>query len=229
MLLTFEDGEGYFEPNCPVSLLGGEKVREVAAKSLKPGHRVMLIERGARRDLFMHIAKKLEDLPDFTATVALIELWHERTRMAGLRCGLGHEQILGRMAGTKITDPGTVADWMKGIRHGPNDPEDIRRFGEAVGDGVLTGQWQRMGRAIRTIRGHRIGLGRWLNGRLAGVSNEKMGNDGYFDRRLGIHYSDLMEAVTVHRVVAVSGGIAVVAQLRANRLFEPGATPLEGG
>lgn len=229
LLLAFDDAGGYFEPNCPVSLLGGDRIREVAAKSLKPGDRIMLIERGARRDLFMHIARALEDLPGFTATVALIDEWHERARLAGLRCGLDHEQILGRMVGTKITDPGTVAAWMKGIRHGPNDLEDIKRFGEAVGDEVLVAQWRRIGQAIRTIRGHRIGLGRWLNCRLAGMSSGDMENDGYFDRRLGIHYSDLMEAVTVHRVRGVSGGVTVVAQLRANRLFEPGETEPGGG
>lgn len=228
LLLSFEDSEGYFEPNCPVSLLGGDRIREVAAKSLKPGDRIMLVERGARRDLFMHIAREVEDLPGWTATLGLIEMWHERARLSGLRCRLSHEQILGRMVGTRITDPGTVAAWMKGIRHGPNDAEDIRRFGEAVGDDVLTSQWRRIGQAIRTIRGHRIGLGRWLNGKLAGMSNEDMDNDGYFDRRLGIHYSDLMDAVTMHRVLRIPDHTSVVVQLRANRLFEPGETPLEG-
>lgn len=229
LLIEFEDGEGYFEPNCPVSRLSGEKLKEVAAKSLKPGDRVMLIEYGARRDLFMHIAKKLEDLPGFIATVELIEMWHERASLAGLRCELDYEQILARMSGTKITNPATVAAWIRGIRHGPNDPEDIKRFGDATGDEILTGQWQRMGQAIKTIRGHRIGLGRWLNRRLAGMSNSDIDNDGYFDRRLGIHYSDLMEAVTIHRVRGVSDNITVVAQLRANRLFESGENLLKGG
>lgn len=229
LLIEFENGEGYFEPNCPVSRLGGEKIKEVATKSLKPGDRVMLIENGARRDLFMHIAKKLEDLPGFAATVGLVEMWQERARLAGLRYELDYEQILARMSGTKITNSATVAAWVRGTRHGPNDPEDIKRFGEATGDDVLTGQWQRMGQAIKTIRGHRIGLGKWLNSTLTGLPGGGPGNDGYFDRRLGIHYSDLMEAVTIHRVRVVADNITVVAQLRANRLFESGETPLKEG
>lgn len=86
-----------------------------------------------------------------------------------------------------------------------------------------------IGQAITTIRGHRIGLGKWLNCKLAGMSGEDVENDGYFDQRLGIHYSDLMEAVSVHSVRKVSGRVTVVPQLKANRLLEPGeATITEG-
>lgn len=228
VLIELDDGEGYFEPNCRVSRLR-EKVEEVAAKSLKPGDRIMLIECGARRDLFMHIAKKLEDLPGWMSTVSLVELWHEQARLAGLQSGLDNEQILARMNGTTITGPGTIGAWIKGVRHGPNKAEDIRRFGEAVGDDVLVSRWQMIGQAITTIRGHRIGLGKWLNAKLAGVSGGDTGDDGYFDRRLGMHYSDLMDAVSVHRVRSVSTSVTIVPQLKANRLLEAGEPTTTGG
>jgi hypothetical protein len=222
ILISFDNGAGFFEPNCLVSKLHEGTIKEVAAKSLRPGDRIVLIEREAKRDLFTIIVEKLEDLPDFTPTVTLIEEWHERARHAGLRCGLDNEQILARMNGTRITDPGTIGCWIKGIRHGPNDPEDIKRFGKAVGDEFLVKKWETIGRALTIIRGHRIKVGKMLGAAITGASSTDMEDNGYFDRRLGIHYSDLVEAVSAHVVREVSDTPAPVPQLRVNRLLEPG-------
>lgn len=228
ILIGFDNGAGFFEPNCLVSKLHEGTIKEVAAKSLRSGDRIVLIEREARRDLFTVIVEKLEDLPDFAPTIALVEEWHERAQHAGLRCGLDNEQILARMSGTSITDPGTVDCWIKGIRHGPNKPEDIKRFGAAVGDEFLVKKWETIGRALTTIRGHRIKVGKMLNAALTGTSSTDMEDSGYFDRRLGIHYSDLVEAVSAHLVRKVSDKLETVPQLQANRLLEPGELSRKG-
>lgn len=219
LLVRFEDGAGYFEPNCPVSrLTRGTVEDDVAVKALRPGDRVVLVEGSARRDLFELIVKKLEGLPEMAALVLFVKEWHERAAQAGRERGLDCEQILARMEDTSIKHPATVASWIRGAVHGPNKPEDIRRFGTAVGDEFLASQWEIIGKALKTIRGHRIKMGKMLNQAISGLSAADMENGGYFDRRLGIHYSDLADAVSVHTVVSVAGSTTTVPQLQVNRL-----------
>lgn len=221
LMLTFEDGCGYFEPNCLVSKLKPGGIEDVAAKSLRPGDRVVLVEHGARRDLFGVITKRLEDTPEMALLVLYAQEWRERAREAGRACALDCEQILGRMGGTDIKHPATIAGWIRGTVIGPNKAQDIRRFGAAVGDEFLIREWETVGKAITTIRGHRIKMGQMLNSAISGLSVAEMKDSGYFDRRLGIHFSDLAEAVSVHVVVSVSSTTTTVPQLQANKLVEP--------
>jgi hypothetical protein len=216
----FEDGMGYFEPGQVVSRLVGGNLEKVAAKALSSGDRVILIEGGARRDLFDIVVAKLEQLPEFAAMGMLIHEWHERAARAS-QIGLTQYEILRRMgpdAGVSTT--AAVGFWLRGFVEGPNDPEDIRRFGEAVGDEFLATRWRTLGQALATMRAHRRRLGRMLARVLEGLSPAQLEDDGYFDRRLGIHYSDLTEAVTLHNVVEVSKTPQLVIYQYVNRLLQ---------
>lgn len=218
LLLEFEDGQGYFEPNCPVSRLSKGSVEDVATKSLRPGDRIVLVERGARRDLFTLIVKRLEGLPEMATVIMFVQEWHERAREAGQKSGLDSQRILARMGDTSIKHSSTVSSWIRGAVHGPNKAEDIRRFGQAVGDDFLASEWELMGKALRTIRGHRIKMGKMLNSAISGMSPADREDGGYFDRRLGIHYSDLADAVSVHTVTSVAASTVTVSGLQANKL-----------
>jgi hypothetical protein len=198
--IDFNNGSGYFEPNRFISRIQGDDLYDVATKSLSPGDRIILVDGGARRDLFDVIVEKLEDMPEFAATAVLVQEWHERVRRGALTSGLTYEEILHRMHGTSIISPTTVGSWVRGNVHGPGHAEDIRRFGQAVGDSFLTGRWNSIGQALETMRNHRRRLGCMLARTLAGLSARDLEDEGYFDRRLGIHYSDLTAPVSVHTV-----------------------------
>jgi hypothetical protein len=221
LYVRFSDGSGFFEPDSLISKVEGRELREVAAKSLTPGDRIILIDRGARRDLFDLVVEKLEDLPEFTAVAMLVLEWHERARRAVYLSGLTYEEILYRMGPTTITSPATIGTWVRGNVHGPLRAEDIRRFGHAVDDGFLVDHWEAIGRALATMRSHRRKIGHMLARVLTGLSTVELEDGGYFDRRLGIHYSDFTEAVSDHFVSEVSRDLSSVPYQYANRLLEP--------
>lgn len=227
--IEFEDGVGFFEPDCLVSRIEGDALAEVAAKGLKINDHVVLIEGGARRDLFDLIVERLEDLPELQATVMLVTEWHERARRSGFETRLSYDEILTRMGGTRITTVQTIRNWVLGLVHGPGDAEDIRRFGLAVDDEFLSERWQPVATALATMRVHRRKVGKMLARVMSGMTPEDLEDDGYFDRRLGIHYSDFADAVSGHRVFSVATTTSTVPYEFANRLIEEDAAGLLSG
>lgn len=220
IVIEFSDAIGLFEPSHPVSRLRDGEIHEVAAKSIIAGDRVVLIEGGARRDLFDVIVGKLERLPEFEATVMLIREWHERAARAGHECRLTPYQILQRMGpSAHITSPQAIVTWIRGFVHGPLHAEDIREFGSAVGDRFLVDRWEAVGRALATFRAHRRRVGHMLGRVLSGIKPGELEDSGYFDRRLGIHYSDLTEALSVHVARIVAKEVRSAGFQYANRLL----------
>jgi hypothetical protein len=225
LFITFEDGVGFFDPHRPVSKVAGARERDVAMKALQPGDRVVLVDRGTRTDLFSLVVSRLEDLPEFEGIVMLVREWQERAARGYRMSGLTLEAILRRMRegdnGSRITTAATVGHWANHRVHGPDDDEDIRRFGLAVGDEVLVRRWQAIGRALRTMRQHRKKLGLMLARNLEGLSPSPGHDRGYFDRRLGIHLSDLAELVSDHKVAAIATKTVTIPNQFANVLMDP--------
>lgn len=219
--IVFGDGTAFFEPDRLITVVRDE-TEEIAAKGLVRGDRVVLVDRGARRDLFDLITDRLAELPEFVATVELIREWQRRALLAGARHGFDYQAILEKMKpDTRITTSQTIRNWVLSWVKGPRDPQEIRIFGEAVGDPILHAKWEPIGKALKTIRGHHKKIGKMLAKVLAGVAPTDLEDSGYFDRRLGLHYSDLVEAVSVHRVAQASSTPQLIAHQYANRLLTP--------
>src|SRR5579883_377932 len=172
--MHFETGCAYFEPNQAISRLDRGNISEVAAKSLLPDDRIILIDGGARKDLFDLLVEQLEELPEFTAVVLLIQDWQERVRAGFIASGFTYQEILDRLAGSAIRTSATIGGWIRGSVHGPKDPLDIQRFGRVIGDDVLIEQWEMMGKALETMRRHRRKFGRMLASALSGVSESQL-------------------------------------------------------
>ena len=220
LFLQFRDGSGFSCQAISSSRLRNGDIEDVAAKSLVVGDSVVLVDRGARRDLFDVIVDKLENLPEFETTILLIREWHERARRAPHDSGLSAGDILARMgASTAIVSSQTINNWVYGVVHGPQQAEDIRNFGRAVNDTFLESRWESIGRALSTIRSHRRKVGHMLGRVLGGIKPTELEDSGYFDRRLGIHYSDLTEALTVHELVQRDEEVTKVGWQYVNRLL----------
>lgn len=219
--IDFTDGVGYFEPSAYVSRIRGGEEKDVAAKSLRPGDVVVLVDKGARSSLFDLIAEALETLPEFQSTILMVREWRSKARSV-LETDLTYDEILTRMQGLEsgITTPGAISHWVHGRVIGPDDPEDIRRFGEAIGDRFLAENWRLLGKAIKTLRVHRRKVGRQLAKVIEQQSYAGLEEDGYFDHRLGIHMSDLAEALTTHTVVSVDGRTRPVPAHLANIVLQ---------
>lgn len=187
-------------PNDLVSRRQGTAVQRVAAKALEVGDNVVLVDRGARRDLFEEIAERLAERPEYMPLVALIDLWHERAAAAA-ECGLTQREILARMEGTAITSPGTIGTWIRGAVDGPLDGADVARFAQAVNDKTLASIAAQVAPALATMHRVRRRLGYWLAKKVDAAP--ALADDAIVDAQLGVHVADLLESVTDHVVIQV--------------------------
>jgi hypothetical protein len=187
-------------PNDLVARRKGTAVQRVAAKALEAGDCVVLVDRSARRDLFEEIAERLAERPGYLPLVALIDLWHEHAAAAAA-CGLTHREILARMKGTAITNPGTVGTWIRGTVDGPLDGADVARFAAAVGDEVLAAIAAQVAPALATMHRVRRRLGSWLATKVDAAPATT--GDAVVDAELGVHVADLLESVTDHTVIDI--------------------------
>jgi len=102
---------------------------------------------------------------------------------------------------TRITTESAIGQWIRGDSEGPEDPDDVRRFAEAVRDRELAGRADRVGRALRTSRIVHRAVGRWLSAQITGAQLRR--DDALIDPELGVHVADLLEAVSLHEVADV--------------------------
>lgn len=222
MTVRTESGRVLLAPDQLVSRVRDGEEREVAAKSLRSGDLLVLIDSEARGDLFQLVAERAQELPELTAVVALVDDWHARAARGPEMAGVSYDEILSAMAGTSITAAATVGSWVRGEVHGPDDPDDIARFAVAIKDATLARRAESTARAIETLRRYRRRLGMML---AAAASAERDEHDGWLDARLGIHFAELAATVTTHAVVRVDAGVTTVPRSLAGRLL-PAGTPI---
>jgi len=205
IMVTFTGGQCLLaEPNDVLYRRRGDEARRVAAKALAPGDVVALVDAAARRDLFDSVVDVLSELPKYAPLGLLISFWQDRARAARDR-GYTHREILALMRRgtdpTRITSEQTIGTWIRGDSQGPEDPEDVRRFADAVRDRELAHRAAAVGRALRTRRILHRAVGRWLSAQITGA--QLRCDDALIDPELGVHVADLLETVSVHEVAAV--------------------------
>ncbi len=181
----------------------GDTLAYVAAKSLQPGDVVVLVDAGARAELFATITARLAELPGFSTLTQMMALWRKHAA-AARDTGLTHEQIWKRVhdAGSVITSPGTVGSWIRGQVDGPADSADIGRFAAAVGDRELAANATAIGKAVRAVHSAHRKVGHWLSGQISGAM-DRDDPDQLVDVNLGVHVTDLLESVSLHPVAYV--------------------------
>lgn len=199
-----ETGVLLAEPNDLITRRRGEAVQRVAAKSLVPDDVVVLVDHAARHDLLTAVTEKLSESPTYAPLAQLVAFW--KARAARLRdSNLTYRDILRRMRGTSLTSEQTIGTWVRGVVDGPQKPEDVRRFAEAVHDPQLLNEAERVGWALRTLHAVHRRIGRWLSAQIAGAQMRR--DEGLVDVDLGIHVSDLLESVTTHTVISVDRAV----------------------
>jgi len=114
---------------------------------------------------------------------------------------MSYQQVLDAMAGTSLTSSSTIYSWYRGENEGPADLDDVERFGRALADTELMAAAPHVASALATMRRIHRKIGRWLSSQLTAVHGGR--EDSLVDNDLSIHVSDLLEVVTVHRVLAI--------------------------
>ena len=131
-----------------------------------------------------------------------------RARAVQKKTGLSYQQVLDRMAGTSLTSWTTIYSWYRGAVQGPADGNDVARLAAALGDTELADLAAHVAAALATMRRIHGKVGRWLSDQLAEV--QRGGADVLVDRDLSVYVTDLLEAVTVHRVIAAPAELYIV-------------------
>jgi hypothetical protein len=202
--VEFADGVLFTSPYDLIDIRDGREVRRVAAKALRPGVDVVLVASSARSALFDAITERLATLPSYWPVAQRLHFW--RSRLARIPAtGLSYQQILDSMAGTSLTSWTTVYSWYRGAVQGPADPHDVARLAVALDDSELTDAAAHVAAALATMRRIHGKVGRWLSDQLAEVRGGSA--DVLVDRDLSIYVTDLLEAVTVHRVIDVAADL----------------------
>jgi hypothetical protein len=207
------------EPNDIVSRRRGEVVERVAAKSLRMGDTLLLVDRGARRDLVGTAIERLAETPTYASLHFLIDFWKIRASGAA-RCGLTYSEILRKMRGTRLTSEQAIGTWIRGLVDGPRDPEDVSRFARAVGDPELLREAERIGWALSTIHNVHRQVGRWLSPRRIAAARPQ-DEDLMIDTGMSIHVADLLDTVTAHRVRAIDAALRPAAARDVGILRDP--------
>lgn len=191
----------FLEPNDVVTRRRGTTLSRVAAKSLAARDRLLLVDRTARTDLRVTLTAKLSERTQFAALRMLVDFWHQRAALAGQIPGCTYQQILDRMTGTSITTTGTISNWIRGVVDGPADHDDLVRFARAIGDDLLLSEAERVSLALRTLHTANRKLGHWLAAQVSRATNRR--RDELVDADLGVHVSDLLDAISEHEVLTV--------------------------
>lgn len=150
------------------------------------------------------MTEKLSESPTYAPLTQLVAFW--KARAARLRdSNLTYRDILRRKRGTALTSEQTIGTWVRGAADGPQKPEDVRRFAEAVHDAQLLHVAERVRWALKTLHAVHRRIGRWLSAQVAGVQMRR--DEGLVDAGLGIHVSDLLKSVTTHTVISIDRAV----------------------
>jgi hypothetical protein len=180
-----------------------------APDSLEPGHRLIILNPAARESIAHRIliTKRDEEMDQVIGQT--IRKWQQELAAGIDRLGFSHAEVLQKIRelGSQRMASVVIGQWARGDVLGPQDPQDIRRVGLAIGSDWLIENWQRVGTALLILRkGHRL-LGRQTTHiiqRAAVGDFELSRQDEEFLEQIGVTVGELQDAVTLLTVEAVS-------------------------
>ncbi|MGY2121323.1 DISARM anti-phage system protein DrmE domain-containing protein [Nocardia gipuzkoensis] len=198
------------EPNDLVARRHDERFERVAAKALKVGDIVLLVDSGAKGDLLATLIERLAETPYYDGLQQIIDFWHTHAALGRQAVsGLTQQEILNRMTGTSLTAAQTIGNWIRGAVDGPRDPADVARFARALGNNELLAHADRIVWALATIHATHKRVSVWVNRRLAGIESDRE-QLILNDENARIYVTDLMDAISVHRVRSVDDSLVHV-------------------
>jgi hypothetical protein len=210
-LLKLEGGRAvYLAPGARLSfidttdsLVHGDLTR------LEQGDRLILMKPEARETIADRvISAKREEEAKGPAQDA-ITTWRTELQQGIERESLTYAEILQRIraSGSQVTTSSAIAQWVDGRVLGPQDPNDIKRLGEALGSQWLIENWRKVGAALFMIRvGHRV-LGRRVSRIIEAAALGEYSlseDDEEFLAAIGVSFLQLQDAVLVATVEAIA-------------------------
>jgi hypothetical protein len=186
---------------------GGTPEAGYLAWRIAEGDELLFLDGEARKDLLAKVLEVAEDVPELAVPAAWIDYWRDALRRA--HDAFHTYEGLHRELETRgcVRQTQTVRLWVVGQTIGPEDPEDIRRLGECLGDSPLVDNYRAVASAMQALRNAHVRLGQRL-GALARQVGPQAGSglideDEIIDERTGITASDFRDAVEILAVRSV--------------------------
>jgi hypothetical protein len=184
------------------------RLEGVNPAELSVGDQLVFLDEDAHKTLMAKVLEVAESVP--ALAVAGGWLTHWRSVLGGAYRGAGsYAALADRLAehGCGVQAQ-TVRLWVIGVTLGPDDPEDVRRLGLLTNDPALLDAHQEVYRAMRTLRGAHVRLGRRLadlTRRLGpAAASGRLPGDEVVDEASGLTAADIEAAVTVAAVTEVT-------------------------
>lgn len=199
------------------------RLEQVVAMELRAGDELVFLDEDAHKTLMTKVLEVAESVPALAVAGSWLAHWRS-VLLAAYRDAGSYFRLAERLAeqGCQVQAQ-TVRLWVIGVTLGPDDPEDVHRLGLITSDPVLLGAHNEVSRAMRTLRGAHIRLGR----RLAEMTRHigpTVGagcllGDELVDELSGLTAADIESAVTVVAVRAITDTGDVPAVLTGTRNF----------
>ncbi len=192
------------------------------ATALSPGDQLVFLDEDAHKSLMTKVLEVAESVPALAVAGGWLAHWR-----SVLLAAYGDAGSYSRLAGQLgeqgcLVQAQTVRLWVIGVTLGPDDPDDVHRLALVTADPVLLAAHGEVSRAMRTLRGAHVKLGRRLAeltrhiGPTVGAGG--LSGDEVVDELSGLTAADIESAVTVIAVrsVAAIGDIPAVLTGRRN-------------
>lgn len=198
---------------------------------LRPGDRVLFLDRDSRKDLLDKVLEVAGEVPALAVASSWLTHWRRGLAAAYRRFG-SYPAFTAALHGYGCrVQPQTVRLWVVGVTIGPDDEEDVRRVGIAMNDGVLLDGHREVCRAMRSLRGAHVVLGRRLSeiARQIGPATlyGNVSGDEVVDERSGLTAADFQDSIDILTVESVEP-VGDVPYMLVGRLNEPDKGQGEG-
>jgi hypothetical protein len=190
---------------------------------LTVGDDVVFLDGDARKDILGKVLEVAKEIPQLATAATWVEYWRDALRRAKQRFGtynaFGDEL---RARGCRRQTQ-TVRLWVVGTTIGPDDPLDVKRVGETIGDAPLRDHHEIVYGGIDAFRGahaqlmERVGALALQVGPAASVGAIRA--DEVIDERSGLTASDFEGCVEILRVRSIDP-IGLVSPAVLGRLRE---------
>lgn len=186
---------------------GGTAEAGYPAGRIAEGDELLFLDGEARKDLLGKVLEVAGDVPELAVPAAWIDYWRDALRRAhhAFETYEALHRVLESHGCSRQTQ--TVRLWVIGRIIGPEDPDDIRRLGECLGDGPLVDNYRTVASAMQALRNAHVRLGQRLGtlARQVGpqASSGLIDEDEIIDERTGLTASDFRSSVEILTVRSI--------------------------
>ena len=168
---------------------------------LRAGDQIIVPKGTGRESLFQRLVDVKHRDDDIHDLTDVLSRWRRACRTV-LDVADNHREATEILQAEGLTVTTQLAAWASGDTIAPQDPEDIRRIGELVGDEWLSLNWRRVSMIATHLRGLHISIGHRISAAMQEVAEGAGPNLNALALELG---SDASEILDEFEVAAVRG------------------------